>query len=168
MKRYGNLWAKLISFEALLRAAEQACKGKRFRPDVAAFHFNLEHELWALHEELAHLLHKFHYVYGLSSQLISLHGNCGFGAANNAGVPLARAKDVVLTNPDCFLDADSLSYLLDEPFAAGRLRGAALRYENGSLMHTGMCFDVDPIAGTLAVRAEPAAPWSSSWRVTAR
>jgi formylglycine-generating enzyme required for sulfatase activity len=37
MKRYGNLWEKVISFEALLRAAEQACKGKRFRPDVAAF-----------------------------------------------------------------------------------------------------------------------------------
>ena len=53
MKRYGNLWESVISFEALLRAAEQACKGKRFCPDVAAFHFNLEHELWALHEELA-------------------------------------------------------------------------------------------------------------------
>jgi hypothetical protein len=37
-----------ISFESLLRAAEQACKGKRFRPAVAAFHFYLEHELWTL------------------------------------------------------------------------------------------------------------------------
>jgi hypothetical protein len=40
MKRHGHLWEKVISFGALLRAAEQACKAKRFRPDVAAFHFN--------------------------------------------------------------------------------------------------------------------------------
>src|SRR5262249_28461 len=53
MKRHGNLWENVIRFEALLCAAEQACKGKRFRPDVASFHFNLEHELWALHEELS-------------------------------------------------------------------------------------------------------------------
>ena len=53
MRRHGNLWQHVISFEALLRAAEQACKGKRFRPNVADFHFNLEHELWTLHEELS-------------------------------------------------------------------------------------------------------------------
>ncbi len=53
MKRHGRLWENVVSFEALLRAAEQARRGKRFRPDVAAFHFNLEHELWALHEELS-------------------------------------------------------------------------------------------------------------------
>ena len=53
MKRHGHLWQNLISFEALLRAADKACKGKRFRPSVASFHFNLEHELWALHEELS-------------------------------------------------------------------------------------------------------------------
>ncbi len=53
MKRHGNLWQQVISFESLLRAAEQACKGKRFRPSVATFHFNLEHELWTLHEELS-------------------------------------------------------------------------------------------------------------------
>jgi hypothetical protein len=51
MKRYGKLWQDVISFEALLRAAERACKGKRFRANVAAFHFNLERELWALHED---------------------------------------------------------------------------------------------------------------------
>jgi retron-type reverse transcriptase len=28
-------------------------QGQRFRPDVADFHFHLEHELWALHEELS-------------------------------------------------------------------------------------------------------------------
>ena len=53
MKRHGNLWEQVISFESLLRAAEKARKGKRFRPAVAAFHFDLERELWKLHEELA-------------------------------------------------------------------------------------------------------------------
>jgi RNA-directed DNA polymerase len=53
MKRFGNLWQRLIAFENLLRAANKASKGKRFRPPVVRFHFNLEHELWSLHEELA-------------------------------------------------------------------------------------------------------------------
>jgi hypothetical protein len=53
MKRHGHLWENVVSFESLLRAAEQARKGKRFRPAVASFHFNLEHELWSLHEELS-------------------------------------------------------------------------------------------------------------------
>jgi hypothetical protein len=37
MKRHGHLWDQVRSFEALLHAAEQARKGKRFRPAVAAF-----------------------------------------------------------------------------------------------------------------------------------
>ena len=52
MKRHGNLWGQVVSFEALLHAAEEARRGKRFRPAVAAFHFNQERELWKLHEEL--------------------------------------------------------------------------------------------------------------------
>jgi retron-type reverse transcriptase len=52
MKRHGNLWEKVISFEALLRAADTARRGKRFRPAVAAFHFDQERALWKLHEEL--------------------------------------------------------------------------------------------------------------------
>lgn len=53
MKRHGNLWANIVSFEALLRAADTARKGKRFRPAVASFHFDQERELWKLHEELS-------------------------------------------------------------------------------------------------------------------
>jgi retron-type reverse transcriptase len=53
MKRLGNLWSHLVSFDNLLRAAEKACTGKRFRATTAAFHFNLEHELWRLNEELS-------------------------------------------------------------------------------------------------------------------
>ena len=44
MKRHGNLSQQVIAFENLLCAAEKASKGKRFRPPVAHFHFNLEHE----------------------------------------------------------------------------------------------------------------------------
>ena len=53
MKRHGNLWERMISFENLLRAAEKARRGKRFRPAAARFFFHLERELWRLHEELA-------------------------------------------------------------------------------------------------------------------
>ena len=53
MKRHGNLWEQVIRFEALLRAADTARKGKRFRPTVAAFHFDQERALWKLHEELS-------------------------------------------------------------------------------------------------------------------
>ena len=52
MKRYGGLWEHLVSFENLLAAAQKARKGKRFRPSVAQFEFNLERELWTLQEEL--------------------------------------------------------------------------------------------------------------------
>lgn len=52
MKRFGNLWGHLTSFANLLAAATKARRGKRYRPGVARFHFNLEPELWKLHEEL--------------------------------------------------------------------------------------------------------------------
>ena len=52
MKRHGHLWQRMSSFEHLLRAAETARRGKRFRPTVADFEFNLESELWKLHAEL--------------------------------------------------------------------------------------------------------------------
>ena len=54
MKRYGNLWKDMISFEALLQAAQQARRGKRHRPVVSSFEFHLERELCRLHHELSH------------------------------------------------------------------------------------------------------------------
>ena len=53
MKRYGNLWDGMISFENLLLAAHAAARGKRFKPGVARFLFDLERQLLRLHEELA-------------------------------------------------------------------------------------------------------------------
>jgi len=76
MKRHGNLWQRMISFPNLLRAAELAQRGKRFRPDVARFHFDLERELWQLHSELTDQTyqpgnyHTFH-IYEPKKRLIS-------------------------------------------------------------------------------------------------
>jgi hypothetical protein len=53
MKRRGNLWPELISFANLHHAAMRARRAKRQRPDVLRFHFNLEYELWRLHDELS-------------------------------------------------------------------------------------------------------------------
>ena len=53
MRRHGNLWEGMISFENLLLAAHSAARGKRFKPGVARFLFQSERELWRLHEELA-------------------------------------------------------------------------------------------------------------------
>jgi hypothetical protein len=52
MKRHGNLGEHVIGFEALLRAAEKARKGKRFRPAVASFRFDQERALWQRHEHV--------------------------------------------------------------------------------------------------------------------
>ena len=40
MKRHGNLWEQVISFEALLGAADTARWGKRFHRAVASFNFD--------------------------------------------------------------------------------------------------------------------------------
>jgi retron-type reverse transcriptase len=52
MRRTGNLWPTLTSFANLLYAARKAARGKRFRPAVAAFWFDMEKQLLRLQEEL--------------------------------------------------------------------------------------------------------------------
>ena len=52
MKRYRDLYEKICSFENLRAAAYRARKGKRYRPDVLAFHYDLENQLFGLREEL--------------------------------------------------------------------------------------------------------------------
>jgi retron-type reverse transcriptase len=53
MKRHGNLWASIITFENLLISAKKAQAGKRFRENVLEFNYNLEWELTQLERELA-------------------------------------------------------------------------------------------------------------------
>ncbi len=52
MKRIGDLYDRIASFENLLWAAGRARRGKRNRPDVAAFHADLEANLLELRDEL--------------------------------------------------------------------------------------------------------------------
>lgn len=52
MKRTGNLWDKLSSWDNLLHAALSAAQGKRRRPDVAAFLLDLEPNLVRLQSDL--------------------------------------------------------------------------------------------------------------------
>ena len=52
MKRAGNLWDHLVSFPNLLRASRKARKGKRDRPDVAAFEYDAERQLLRIRDEL--------------------------------------------------------------------------------------------------------------------
>lgn len=52
MKRCGNLWPEITSFENLLLAARKAQTGKRFRDNVLAFNDQREANLLQLQEEL--------------------------------------------------------------------------------------------------------------------
>lgn len=52
MKRYGNLWPAITSFENLLIAAHQAQRGKRFRDNILDFNHHREANLLQLQHEL--------------------------------------------------------------------------------------------------------------------
>lgn len=52
VKRYGNLFEAIVSFDNLMVAARKASRGLKDKYRVAAFYFNLERELLALQEEL--------------------------------------------------------------------------------------------------------------------
>ena len=52
MKRIGNLWTQVISWENLTEAASVAARGKRKRPDVARFLHEIEPNLCGLQREL--------------------------------------------------------------------------------------------------------------------
>jgi len=53
MKRYGDLWDRIICWENLVLAARKAQRGKRGRDSVQRFNFRQESELLKLQEELA-------------------------------------------------------------------------------------------------------------------
>lgn len=52
MKRYGNLWQKILDWQNLLLAANLAQKGKRYRQNVLEFNFNRESELLTIRTQL--------------------------------------------------------------------------------------------------------------------
>jgi len=87
-------------------------------------------------------------VYGLSVTLVTLPGNAGFSAANNAAARAARSGRLVFVNPDVFPRDDGWAgrhadILQGAPAQHTMLFGAPLHYDDGSLMHGGMYFEVD-------------------------
>ncbi len=52
-KTYKNLYPQIYGFDKLLEAYRQARKNKKQTPEMHAFHFNLEENLWDLHRELS-------------------------------------------------------------------------------------------------------------------
>jgi RNA-directed DNA polymerase len=52
MKRYGNLFEEVVSFENLVVAAKRAFRGKKDKARVAQFYFDMESELLCIQKEL--------------------------------------------------------------------------------------------------------------------
>ena len=52
MKRTGNLWEEIISYKNIIIATKKAQRGKRFRPNILEFNYNLENEIIILKKEL--------------------------------------------------------------------------------------------------------------------
>ncbi len=87
-------------------------------------------------------------IYGLDQTVVILPGNAGFGGANNAAVQVAETDRLLITNPDVFpydndWAAKHTSLIGNLPREQTQLFGAPLYYDNGSLMHGGMYFEVD-------------------------
>lgn len=87
-------------------------------------------------------------TYDLTITLVILPGNAGFGLANNVAVAHARSERILIVNPDVFPrleDWPERHRLLVEglPKAQTQLFGIPLYYDNGSLMHAGMYFELD-------------------------
>jgi GT2 family glycosyltransferase len=87
-------------------------------------------------------------IYGLAISIVILPGNAGFGAANNAAARIARSDRLLVVNPDVFpRDRDwakkHTDLLSSVPPDQSRLFGVPLYYDDGSLMHGGIYFEVD-------------------------
>ncbi len=91
-------------------------------------------------------------IYGLDITLVLLGENAGFAAANNLGASYARAGRLIFMNPDVFPKEPEfarrhLALVEELPEARTDLFGAALYYDDGSLMHAGMYFEADTAPG---------------------
>jgi GT2 family glycosyltransferase len=87
-------------------------------------------------------------IYGLSITLVILPGNAGFGAANNIAASYAQSDRILIVNPDVFPRDNEWARQLTEltgalPPEQTRLFGVPLFYDDGSLMHAGMYFELD-------------------------
>jgi GT2 family glycosyltransferase len=87
-------------------------------------------------------------IYDVSITLVLLPSNAGFGAANNVAAAHARSDRIMIVNPDIFPRQPDWA-LRHSAVIAGLPReqtaifGVPLYYDDGSLMHSGMFFDID-------------------------
>ncbi|WP_298224104.1 glycosyltransferase [Acidocella sp.] len=91
-------------------------------------------------------------IYGLDITLILLSANAGFAAANNLGATYARSSRVIFMNPDVFPKCPDfacrhLALAEELPAAQTDIFGAALYYDNGSMVHAGMYFEAKTMPG---------------------
>jgi GT2 family glycosyltransferase len=116
--------------------------------DIGAYEFIYVVNSPELIEKLCREARIAQMIYGLPQTLVALPGNVGFGTANNVGARFARSDRLLCLNPDVFpSDADwarrHLDVLGNLPEAQSRLFGSSLYYDDGSLMHGGMYFEID-------------------------
>ena len=125
------------------------------RPGIADYEFIFVLNSPELAEEVLREARLAHRIYGLNQSVVLLPGNAGFGAANNAGVAAARSRRIINLNPDVFpLQEDwaarHSALVAALPVQQTRLFGVPLYYDNGSLMHGGMYFELDDVASVQA------------------
>jgi GT2 family glycosyltransferase len=99
-------------------------------------------------ETLLREAHSSSLIYGLANRVMVLPGNAGFGGANNAAARIARSERLLFINPDVFpRDREWARKHIDLVDAAPRsqtlLFGLPLYYDDGSLMHGGMYYEID-------------------------
>ena len=87
-------------------------------------------------------------IYGMQITVVILSGNAGFGVANNVAAKVARSDRLVILNPDVFPKDPSWAkrhsdLLAERPAHETRIFGVPLYYDDGSLMHGGMHFEMD-------------------------
>jgi GT2 family glycosyltransferase len=115
-------------------------------------------------------------IYDIPQTLVLLPGNAGFGAANNAAVRAAETDRLLIVNPDVFpkdprwaeKHTHAVNYL---PKNQTEIFGVPLYYDDGSLMHGGMYFELDrglvindrEIATTELIRVEHYGKGAPSW-----
>ena len=123
-------------------------EGRDIGRDIAAYEFIYVVNNPELIERLYREARIAQMIYGLAQTLVLLPGNVGFGTANNVGVQFARADRLLCIDPDVFpcdphWARRHLDVLATLPEAQTRLFGTSLYYDDGSLMHGGMYFEVD-------------------------
>ncbi|WP_207478299.1 glycosyltransferase family 2 protein [Arenibaculum pallidiluteum] len=97
-------------------------------------------------DELEHYLHGLHGLYGLPMTLVVQGANCGYSAANNAGVAVARGAALLFLNSDVIPDRpgwlpELLAALEADP-STGAV-GPKLLFDDDSLQHAGLLFAQD-------------------------